>query len=156
MMDELIASYQRDEPTTAADVEGDYPFLLIGRRDKGFVNGTGQDISKLTAERSYNPAYLHPADLEDLGLKAGQMVEIRSAHGCVEGIVAADATLRRRVVSMTHAFGQNPGDDKNPARFGTNTNQLLTTTAEYDRITGMPRMGSVPVRITTLDGAVST
>lgn len=147
MMAELAASYKTDPATTPAT---DYPFLLIGRRDKGFVNGTGQDIAKLTAERSYNPAYLHPADIADLGLEDGQMVEIISAHGCVEGIVAADATLRRRVVSMTHAFGQNPADDKNPARFGTNTNQLLTTTAEYDRITGMPRMGSVPVRITKL------
>jgi anaerobic selenocysteine-containing dehydrogenase len=156
MMTELAASYQSYDPSSIAGVEDDYPFLLIGRRDKGFVNGTGQDIAKLTAERSYNPSYLHPADMEDLGLHQGQMVSIRSANGCVEGIVAADATLRRRVVSMTHAFGQNPADQKNPARFGTNTNQLLTTTAEYDRITGMPRMGSVPVRITTLDGAVQT
>ena len=52
---------------------------------------------------------------------------------------------------MTHAFGQNPADKQDPVRFGVNTNQLLSISEEFDSITGMPRMGAVPVRVTRLD-----
>ena len=53
---------------------------------------------------------------------------------------APDPSLRRGVISMTHAFGQNPADEPDPVRFGVNTNQLLSISAEFDGITGMPRM----------------
>jgi anaerobic selenocysteine-containing dehydrogenase len=151
MMTELADQYRRYDSVDLADRERDYPFLLIGRRDKGFVNGTGQDIDKLIQHRSFNPAYVNPADMAVLDVVDGQLVEIRSANGHVQGVVAGDPSLRRGVISMTHAFGQNPADLQDPVRFGVNTNQLLSINAEYDPITGMPRMGAVPVRITKLD-----
>ena len=150
MMTELAAHYSSCDLTSKDEIERAYPYLFVGRRDKGFVNGTGQDIAKLTEKRSYNPLYVHPDDLEALRAAEGEMVEIRSEHGCIEGVVQADATMRRGVVSMTHAFGQRPGDRKDPARYGSNTNELLNISAEFDPITGMPRMGAVPVRITRM------
>ena len=151
MMAELADNYRRYDSAAIAALHEDYPFLLIGRRDKGFVNGTGQDIDKLTRVRSYNPAYIHPDDMDDLGLIEGQMVEIRSPYGRLEGVATRDPSLRRGVISMTHAFGQNPADEPDPVRFGVNTNQLLSISAEFDRITGMPRMGAVPVSLTRVD-----
>ena len=151
MMAELADNYRRYDSAAIAALHEDYPFLLIGRRDKGFVNGTGQDIDKLTRVRSYNPAYIHPDDMDDLGLIEGQMVEIRSPYGRLEGVATRDPSLRRGVISMTHAFGQNPADEPDPVRFGVNTNQLLSISAEFDGITGMPRMGALPVSVTTVE-----
>jgi anaerobic selenocysteine-containing dehydrogenase len=151
MMAELADNYRRYDSAAFAARQEDYPFLLIGRRDKGFVNGTGQDIEKLTRARGYNPVYIHPDDMDHLDVNEGQMVEIRSPYGRVEGVAARDPSLRRGVISMTHAFGQNPADEPDPVRFGVNTNQLLSISAEFDGITGMPRMGALPVSVTTVE-----
>jgi anaerobic selenocysteine-containing dehydrogenase len=151
MMRELDAAYTADGAPRAPD----YPFLLIGRRAKHVVNGTGQDIEKLARLGPHNPTYLHPVDMSDLNLRDGDIVEVRSAHGAIEGVAQADDSLRRGVVSMTHAFGRNPGDAGDPRRYGANTNQLLSLTAEFDPLTGMPRMGAVPVALTVLEGVGS-
>jgi anaerobic selenocysteine-containing dehydrogenase len=152
MIRQLEANFGRERVAGPGSTSSDYPYVLIGRRAKHVVNGTGQDIDKLVGPEGYNPAFMHPADMSELCLVEGQLIEIRSANGAIEGIVAADPTVRAGVVSMTHAFGRNPGDSKDTRRYGANTNELLSVTAEFDRITGMPRMGAVPVRIAGLDG----
>ena len=58
-----------------------------------------------------NPAYMHPLDIDGLGLAAGDLVEIRSPHAGIRGIVEADANLRRGLVSMTHSWGDAPDRD---------------------------------------------
>ena len=40
---------------------------------------------------SYNPAFLHPDDMAELGVGAGDVVEIESRRGRVLGIVEPDA-----------------------------------------------------------------
>ncbi len=143
-----VAGRTRAAPTS------DYPFVFIGRRSKHVVNGTGQDIERLRREGQYNPVFMHPSDMDELNLTEGQMVEIRSAHGAIQGVVQPDNGQRAGVVSMSHAFGRNPEDPQDPRRFGANTNELLSLTAEFDPITGMPRMGAVPVKITPVDEPV--
>jgi anaerobic selenocysteine-containing dehydrogenase len=151
MMDELAANYAADGALRPRSASPEYPFLFIGRRAKHVVNGTGQDIEKLARLGPYNPAFLHPADMSELDLGDGDIVEIRSAHGAIEGVAQADDSLRRGVISMTHAFGRNPDDLRDPRRYGANTNELLSLTAEFDAFTGMPRMGAVPVGVTVLE-----
>jgi anaerobic selenocysteine-containing dehydrogenase len=146
MMRELTANYV---PTRF--VSTDYAFLFIGRRAKHVVNGTGQDVEKLARIGPNNPAFMHPADMSELGLGDGDLVEVRSAHGAIEAVAEADESLRRGVISMTHAFGRNPDDPGDPRRYGANTNELLSLTAEFDSITGMPRMGAVPVSVTVVE-----
>ena len=97
--------------------------------------------------RTYNPAFMNPTDLAALDLTPGDAVEIRSAYDAVVGIVETDADLRRGVVSMSHGFGGNPGEVEDPRVDGANTNRLLRTDVDYDPITGMPRMGALPVSI---------
>jgi anaerobic selenocysteine-containing dehydrogenase len=153
MMGELAASYMADGASRRRSASADYPFMFIGRRAKHVVNGTGQDIEKLARLGPYNPAFLHPADMSELDLSDGDIVEIRSAHGAIEGVAQADDTIRRGVISMTHAFGRNPAELRDPRRYGANTNELLSLAAEFDPLTGMPRMGAVPVGVTVLERA---
>ena len=69
-------------------------------------------------QKPYNPAFMNPADLERLGIQSGGVVEIRSRHGMITGIVEADRGLRAGVVSMTHGFGGIPANHQTPAKTG--------------------------------------
>jgi anaerobic selenocysteine-containing dehydrogenase len=131
--------------TAAAD--NDRPFLFVPRRENRVINSTGRTLPGLTRGRSYNPAFMHPDDLTRLGLAAGDLVEIRSEYDAITSIAEADANLRPGVVSMSHNFGGNPGEDEDPRVDGANTNRLLRTDVEYDRYTGIPRMGALPVGV---------
>jgi anaerobic selenocysteine-containing dehydrogenase len=91
---------------------------------------------------------MHPDDLDQLGLVPGDAVTIRSQHDSITGVVQGDADLRRGVVSMSHGFGANPGDDEDPRVDGANTNRLMRTDVEFERYTGIPRMGALPVAVT--------
>jgi anaerobic selenocysteine-containing dehydrogenase len=125
----------------------DRPFLLVPRRENRVINSTGRNIPGLMRGRAYNPAFMNRDDLTELGLTPGDVVEIRSAYDAVVGIVEGDDDLRRGVVSMSHGFGGNPGEAEDPRVDGANTNRLLRADVDYDPITGMPRMGAIPVAV---------
>jgi anaerobic selenocysteine-containing dehydrogenase len=123
------------------------PFRLVPRRSNQFVNSTGQSLARLTRGKPWNPAFLHPDDLAALGLATGDLARIRSRHDEIVGVVEADATLRRGVVAMTHAFGALPSEDADPRAHGANTGRLLRADDEYDPVSGIPRMGALPVAV---------
>jgi anaerobic selenocysteine-containing dehydrogenase len=129
------------------EASAERPFLLIPRRENRVINSTGRTLPGLMRGRSYNPAFMHPDDLARLGVSAGDLVSISSEHDSVTGVVEADPDLRPGVVSMSHGFGGNPGDDEDPRVDGANTNRLLRTDTEFDRVTGIPRMGALPVAV---------
>jgi anaerobic selenocysteine-containing dehydrogenase len=128
-------------------VDGSCPFVLIGRRENRVINSFGRSAPGLMRGRSHNPAFMHPADLEALSIAPGDAVVIRSEHDEINALAAADADLRRGVVSMSHGFGRNPGEAEDPATDGANTNRLIRADGDFDRITGMPRMGAIPVSV---------
>jgi len=135
---------------SAHDREADaiYPYRLVCRRLLHTYNSSGQDLDKLRRKWSYNPASMHPDDLEREGLVGGDLVEITSKTGSIRGIVQPDDTLRTGLVSMPHAFGGLPGEqDKNIREFGTNPSRLLRVDGEMDHYTGQPRMSNLPVRV---------
>jgi len=137
----------------------DHPFRLVSRRANNFMNSTGRSIPRLAGRRHYNPAFVHPEDLAELRLVSGDLVRIRSRNDSIVAVVEADASLRRGVVSITHAFGGDPeGDDdeRSALAVGCNTGRLLRVDDEYDAISGMPRMGAVPVALERLSGAVAS
>lgn len=123
------------------------PFLFTPRRENRVINSTGRTLPGLMRGRSYNPAFMHPGDLARLGIAAGDAVEVRSEYDAIITIAEEDRNLRPGVVSMSHNFGGNPGEDENPRVDGANTNRLLRTDVEYDRYTGIPRMGALPVSV---------
>ncbi len=143
MLTELRSFLDRER----VEVGPERPYLLIPRRENRVINSFGRSLPGLMRGRRYNPAFMHPDDLAQLGLSAGDLVSIRSEHDAVTGVVEADPDLRRGLVSMSHGFGANPDDEEDPRVDGANTNRLLRTDVEFDRVTGIPRMGALPVAV---------
>jgi anaerobic selenocysteine-containing dehydrogenase len=125
-----------------------YPFRLISRRMMTAINSSGRDLDRLRSKWEYNPAFMNPLDLDRLDLSAGDVVEIKSDHSAIFGIVESDKTVREGLVSMTHAFGDTPEHDGDVRTIGSNTGRLTAVDRDFDPYTGQPRMSNIPVRIT--------
>ena len=125
----------RSEDHAAREADRARPYRLISRRSNSFLNSSGRSIPRLTRRRPYNPAFMHPEDLEELGLGSGSVVRIRSEHDEILAIVAPEKQIRRGVISMTHAFGESPdGTEDEVRRVGSNTGRRLRT--------AVPRQGA--------------
>lgn len=125
----------------------DAPFLLISRRVAHVYNSSGRDIPELVKGKNYNPAFVHPDDIAELGLVAGDVVRIHSERASIIGVLAAAPEVRRGVISMSHCFGDAPERDGEFRSIGSNTGRLVDATTHYDPYTGIPRMSAIPVRI---------
>ena len=125
----------------------EYPYRVISRRLLEVNNSGWHDVPLISQRTARNGAFMNPADLADALLSDGDLVRIVSPHAAISGIVRADATVRRGCISMSHAWGGNPGDDDDPRVAGGNTGRLIPTDREFDRYTGIPRMSSIPVRL---------
>lgn len=146
MVQELGAVHEEDYARRHRDAS--FPFVLVCRRANAVMNSAGREIGAPEHHKPYNPAFMHPDDLADLGLSAGDTVKIASPHDFIYGIVESDDSLRRGVVSMTHAYGGNPGEDDARVReIGSCTARLSSVEQEYDPVTGIPRMSAIPVRV---------
>lgn len=164
---ENASRLQLGDPTMMADlatianeaidrqIDAAYPFRLISRRLRDFINSSGRDIPLLTRNGAFNPAFMNPEDLQELGLTAGDEVEITSTRARIFGIVAAEEGLRRGVVSMTHGFGDTPEFDGAFRSIGSPTGRLIDNTKDFDPITGIPRMSAIAVRISRLEASRS-
>jgi anaerobic selenocysteine-containing dehydrogenase len=142
-----LAEMAAEDIVTRRGTNADYPLLLIPKRMQNVTNGT----IKLDAGRlkvMTNPAFLHPDELEAHGLKPGDLAEVRSRHGMIEAVVEADPDLRRGVLAIAHGFGRAPGQSGDTRRFGSNVNKLTKLDDDYDKVSGMPRMGAIPVSLT--------
>jgi anaerobic selenocysteine-containing dehydrogenase len=139
------------DPVAATRGGADFPLLLISRRLAHVYNSSGRDLGKLARKGAFNPAYIHPDDLAALRLSSGDDVRIESPHGAVPAVVEADESLRRGLVSMSHAFGDLPGADVR--RVGANTGALISVEDDFDRYSGIPRMSAVPVRVARLSAS---
>jgi anaerobic selenocysteine-containing dehydrogenase len=120
-------------------------FRLVPRRIQQAINSSGRTLRGLR-RRTYNPAFLHSDDLERLGLRAGDLAEIRSRRAAIVAVVEPDDTLRPGLVSMTHAFGALPGRDDVRVT-GSNTGRLLAADRDVQPYTGQPLMSNVPVSV---------
>ncbi|MHA7839063.1 MAG: molybdopterin dinucleotide binding domain-containing protein, partial [bacterium] len=128
------------------------PFLLTCRRLLEVHNSAGRDIEKLVRKYRYNPAFMHPDDLADLGIAPGDLVEIESDHSAILGVAEAESNLRRGIVSMPHAFGDAPTreNDVRVREIGSNTGRLVPVDRVFDPYSGIPRMSSIPVHVRPL------
>lgn len=124
----------------------DRPFRLIVRRIRETMNSLGRRLPGLSPT-PYNPCHMHPDDLAALGAQPGMLVTLSSDHGSIRAVVAADATLRRGVVAMTHGFGDLPGEDDDPERYGCSPTRLLSLTKDLQSINDMPQITAIAVAI---------
>ena len=126
----------------------DYPFRYIPRRHNNFMNSSGRSIGKLNGGRPWNPVWMHPDDMRQIGVTQGGMVRIATLHDSITAMAETDATLRPGVVAIAHAFGGLVDEDEHYLALGANTGRLVRADTDSDPITGMPRMGNIPVAIT--------
>ncbi len=149
----------RAQPLDAAGrvTDGQWPatHLLICRRTRQYFNSTGQDIEALRAQGATNHAHLNPADLERLGAREDDLLEISSAHAHIIGVAKPAADLKPGVVSMAHAFGARGEDARAVRAHGSSTNRLVNDEADYDPITGACRQSAIAVRIRVLPRAAA-
>jgi len=129
--------------------DAEYPYLLVSRRLPDVHNSAGRDIAKLVRKYNYNPAFMNPTDLANLGLVSGDVVEISSDHDTILGVVESEPEIRLGVVSMPHAFGDlpTPENDLKIREIGSNTGRLSSVDRDYDPYTGIPRMSAIPVQV---------
>ena len=62
-------------------------------------------------------------------------------------IAAADAAVRRGVVSMSHNWGDLQNDPQDYPRYGASTNFLTQAAVGCESINAMPRMSAIPVNV---------
>jgi len=134
---ELLASYDKDL----------YPFRLVGRRLKHALNSLGSELPGLAKVATTNYAYTHPDDLVDLGADEADLLAISSARGTVIGVASADTTIKRGVIAMSHSWGGLATTDEKVREIGSPTNRLVDSENGTDRITGLPVMSAIPVRV---------
>ncbi len=144
MLAELAALRREPLPDLAQSA---HPFRLISRRLPNVYNSSGRDLPAHLNKRAHNPAFLHPEDLAVLGLRDGDLIEIRSERAAILGIAESAPELRRGVVSMAHAFGDAPERDAEVRRIGSCTGRLVSADRDFDPYTGIPRMSAIPVAV---------
>jgi anaerobic selenocysteine-containing dehydrogenase len=137
-------SSARQEP----DPDSEFPLRLVVRRMREVMNSLGREVGGL-AKQKYNPAYFNPDDLVDLGIVGGDVITLRSAHGHVLAVAAADKSVRRGVVSMTHSWGSLDAAQP-PSLGGSNVNALVAQDSAVQTINHMATMTAVPIAVAKL------
>jgi anaerobic selenocysteine-containing dehydrogenase len=156
LANEIMLSELAEVAAEPLERDAGYSHRLLCRRLLDVHNSAGRDIPKLVRKYRYNPAFMHPDDLESLGVAPGDVVEISSDYSSILGVAEAEANLRPGVISMPHAFGDAPGqaNDARVREIGSNTGRLTSVERDYDPYSGIPRMSSIPVNVRLYDGAV--
>jgi anaerobic selenocysteine-containing dehydrogenase len=125
-----------------------FPYRLIARRMMHVFNTPTPGMP--TNRPGYNPLFIHPLDLEELGAVEGELIEVRSRRAAVRAVASPDDTMRRKTVSMSHAWGGLPELEGDPHDGGASTARLIANDAEFERYSGQPRMSNVPVTLSLL------
>jgi len=137
-------------PSPAPFTDDDmFPFRLLCRRVTHVYNSSFNDPAT-NRGRGYNPAFMNPDDMVELGLDDGQPVLLRNSVGSIPATAHADPDLRRGVVSMSFGFGGLPETDTEFRSRGSSTSRLVHDDVNFDRYTGQPRMSNIPVEVLAL------
>lgn len=142
-----------DAAAAVSDDWADFPFRLVSRRLKHVLNSLGTELPGLAAKGTTNNAYMNPADMVDLGVAVGGLIEITSPRSSVHAVVAEAPDVRRGVISMAHSWGGSSLTDEKVRDIGSPTNRLVSVDQGYDRVTGMVVQSAIPVRVAVLESS---
>jgi anaerobic selenocysteine-containing dehydrogenase len=130
-----------------------FPYLLASRRLRDAMNSVSAEAPSVHQRLPYNPLWVHPADLAELGLADGDPVEIASDTGSIRAVAKADSSVRVGVVQMSHCFGGLPDEALPFEAAGACTNLLVSTDRDCEEINAMPRQSGIPVRLRAIKPA---
>lgn len=122
-----------------------FTHLLTSRRMPEAFCSVGTMLQATLKRRPYNPAFINPGDMAELGLADGDPVEISSRFGTVVAQVEGDANLRRGCISLSHGWGGHPGESTGP---GVSVNLLTSCREDVQDVNSMPLWSSLPVSLT--------
>lgn len=143
LADDVVPEFEAAMAHDPTSVE--HPFILASRRVRDTMNSTGRRMPTL-AKKPYNPCFMHPDDQARVGVSEGELVRIASEHGVIVAVVGTDSKLKPGVVSITHAYGDLPGQDNDPRKFGANVGRLIPND-HLQKVVGMPRMTGFQVSL---------
>jgi anaerobic selenocysteine-containing dehydrogenase len=123
---------------------------LVSRRMLEVFNSTGDHLPGLRRRYPYNPAFMHPTDLERIGVRPGDVVRIDSDHDFIYGVVETTTDVLPGVVSMAHARGGEPERDGEVRTLGSTTGRLVSVERDFEPISGIPRQSAIPVNVRPL------
>lgn len=142
---EMPASFRR-YADSQPDAQG-FGFRLISRRSKHRYNSNGHTFPFLKKKMPTNPAFLHPDDLAELAIAEGAVIEITSRVASIHAVTKASDKVRRGVISMSHAWGDDDAGKDEVHELGGSTNRLIDDAQDMDPITGMVLQSAIPVRV---------
>jgi anaerobic selenocysteine-containing dehydrogenase len=129
------------------EIDIHFPFRLTSRRQLESMNSAYTNASRTRLRYPVNPAFMNPQDMKEQGIIEGDSVEISSAHGTVVTIARRDSSLRRGVISMTHAWGApDPAADPQGVK-GAFVGRLISLEKDLESINYMPRQSAIPVAV---------
>lgn len=127
--------------------DGAFPLRMIGRRMTAIHNSNWHEDPVQRKRVPHHPAFMNPADMEQLGLTEDQPVEVESARAFISCVAKSDASVRPGCVSLPHSWGTNPDEKEDPMGAGGNTGRLSFNDRDFDQRTGIPLMSSIPIRV---------
>ena len=148
--DDVVAELREVEATLSRSAVGHdgFDYRIAVRRLRDANNSAGLELPSIKARLPFNPAFMNPEDMRAEGIVDGDPVEIASAHGAIRARAQADPSLRRNVVSITHAFGRLPREQGDYDSYGVSTNWLTSTRdGAREAINAMPWMTGFPISV---------
>lgn len=131
------------------DVNGERPFLLVGRRDLRSNNSWMHNVRVLVKGKARCTMHVHPDDAAALALGDGQPATVTSRVGSVTLPVEVTDAIAPGTVSIPHGWGHDrPGTRLRVAaeHAGVNSNVLADETL-FDAVSGTAVLNGIPVTI---------
>ncbi len=147
---ELAEFHAKLDGSAVFEREGhEYRFLMVTRRLRDTFNSTGTQLSAIRKRTPTNPAWFNGADMTLLGIREGDPVRLRTAHGEATFRAARDDKLRSGCIQTSHGWGALPQDGAGPEA-GVCVNLLIDDEVHVEAINAMPHFSGLPVDVRPL------
>lgn len=143
----------RAETLFADELEKRHQFKLIGKREIKRMNTASANVPRLVKDQT-NYAYLAPEDALEIGVKAGDMVDVASDYGEISIPVKVSDEMMPKTVAIPQCWGHSKADGLNHAQAhpGVNSNYLAGDgAANIEALSGMSHLSGIFVRIKKSD-----
>ena len=133
-------------------------FKLITKRAVTTHNSWTHNIERMTSKgRSTNYAYLHPMDMDELGLQEMDLIDVKSETASIRIAVKPLDTLMPKTMAVPHGWGHQHAKGLSHANktAGVNVNILAADGPEkLDKVSGMAHLTGIIVDIKPALGAL--